>query len=443
LPVEPSHSTEAVDEIGQADLGLRSDHGGGAKDQPAAAFLSGEGALDASVHPDAGDVAVGDVGRLAAGLLAPKLRLKAAAFEHGQVVDPAEGGSHFASSVVRVEFSAAYRPMRRYLTALIAIIAFGVGCCFLINAIVDPLWCFRGNLLRPVNFAFNERMSKMILLMRHLKDYDCLILGSSRVSLLPVSRIKDHHCFNLAFSAGQADEFIAYAHYLRSHGFSPALLIVGVEFENFKEPPAASVVPDFVRELKDPPSAISLYTSLDALRFSILSMEDSSPIDRYYDRDFQCRVPSNAPVYVPPKLPAKPSEAFQLGTSSAARFFELRRMFPVARAIGYVPPISAWTIAQLSLDDQLGTYLAALDRTAAAFDDFFDFGVPSDVTADPKNTYDGTHYSEQINARIAAALEGEATVFGVRWSPGGARDIADLYYERLRSYRLLPATPQE
>jgi hypothetical protein len=129
----------------------------------------------------------------------------------------------------------------------------------------------------------------------------------------------------------------------------------------------------------------------------------------------------------------------RLGVRAAQLFVQLRHMFPEAHAIAYVPPVSAWIIAQIGFDGGLDSYVEALRRTASAYDEFVDFGLPSATTIDPANTYDGSHYSEAVNRQVAAALSQGTAGFGSRW---GARDDAEIaaeYRTRLRHYGLLAA----
>src|SRR5437588_12056500 len=104
--------------------------------------------------------------------------------------------------------------LRTFIIWLLAAAGVVVAGCFTINCLVDPLWYLRGNVLTGINYPFNERLSKINQFLPHLPDYDCLILGSSRSTLLPVQSLKPHHCVNFALSDGQVDEFLLYAHYL-------------------------------------------------------------------------------------------------------------------------------------------------------------------------------------------------------------------------------------
>ena len=324
-----------------------------------------------------------------------------------------------------------HRLLATYIAALVATVGAIAGLCLAINLLVDPLWFLRGNVITGVNFAFNERVAKMNRFLPRMKEFDCLIIGSSRATLLPERQIRGHRCFNLAFSGGRINEFLLYGAYLRARGFAPSLLIVGVDPYNFFGPMPDPDVPDFIRTGTDPPSLLRSYLSLDALDFSIRELEGDSPHHRYYDRDLNCRIVARPREYRPPiALTPLPDHAMA-EVGRAALYAQLRKMFPTARAIGYVPPVSAWTMARLSLAGDLDGYLTALGRIAPAFDEFLDFGIPNTITATPADTYDGSHYSEAVNARIAAALQADDPGPGVDWHRLDGESIAVLYRARL------------
>ena len=323
-----------------------------------------------------------------------------------------------------------------FFGSLLAIAGVIVGACFVVNCLVDPLWYLRGNLLTHINYPFNERLSKIVRLWPRLHDYDCLILGTSRATLLPEDRLAGHRCYNLAFSDGLSNEFLSYAKYLRAQGFAPSLLIVEVRRSELIGPEQPLTLPDFVRSGAPPPSIFATYLSFDAFDFSIRSLRGDAPHHRFYDVDFhaQLEVRSKRHRYKP-EVPIKPEPApFDVHPERAERYVEVRRQFPEARAIGYIPVESAWRIASFSLTGQLDPYLGAIGRIAAAYDRFLDFSIPSPLTASRDGTYDGIHYSRQVNERVAAALLGEPDEIALDWHRDQPAAVTDLYRRRLAEF---------
>src|SRR6185437_1819466 len=96
--------------------------------------------------------------------------------------------------------------LRTFIIWLLAAAGVVVAGCFAVNCLVDPLWYLRGNVLTGVNYAFNERLAAINRFLPRLGEYDCVIFGSSRASLLPDENIEGYHCYNLSFSDGNAPE---------------------------------------------------------------------------------------------------------------------------------------------------------------------------------------------------------------------------------------------
>lgn len=328
------------------------------------------------------------------------------------------------------------RRFRIYGVWLLATAGVILAACFTVNCLVDPLWYLNGNVLTGINYPFNERMATMIRFLPRMHDFDCVIFGTSRASLLPEEKIKDHRCYNLSVSDGQASEYLIYAKYLRARGFSPSLIMVDVKRAEFIGPEQAQEVPDFVRNGTAPPSIFATYLSLDALDFSIRTLRGDAPHHRYYDRDFhaQLEVRSKRHRY-DPKSPIEPTPPpFEVHPERAAAYVELRRQFPETRAIGYIPPESAWRIAAFWLTGQLDPYLAAIGQVASAYDEFLDFSIPSALTESREGTYDGSHYARPVNARVLAGLMANSSDIAVDWRKQDLASITALYHSRLAEF---------
>ena len=328
------------------------------------------------------------------------------------------------------------RRFRIYGGWLLATVGLIVAACFAVNCLVDPLWYLRGNVLTGINYPFNERLAEIIRFLPRLQEYDCIIFGTSRASLLPEEKIQGYHCYNLSVSDGQAREYLLYAKYLQERGFAPRLMIVDVKRADFIGPEQALEVPDFIRDGAGPPSIFASYLSIDALDFSIRTLRGDAPHHRYYNQDFRAELEVRSKRHrYDPKGPIKPEPApFGVHPERAAAYVELRRQFPTARAIGYIPPESAWRIAAFSLTGQLDAYLAAIGKVATAYDEFRDFSIPSKLTEGKEGTYDGSHYSRAVNARVLAGLMADQSDLAVDWRREDLAAVTALYHRRLADF---------
>lgn len=323
----------------------------------------------------------------------------------------------------------------------------GVACILTlaINFIVDPLWYHQGNMLTGVNFAFNERQAKMNQLLRNAASYDCLIIGSSRSTLLPASEFGSYRCFNLSFSGGQIGEFLAFAEYIRDAGIRPKLLIIGVDGFNFLEGQTDPFsIPDYITQKKVPPGFIKTYLSVDSLLLSWRTLRGKSPLPRYYNNRFEALIRDDAPPFRPEisleaeglkRADTKQRDVRRFQPKKSDLYKKLISIFPGARSIAYVPPVSAWHIDAMEKNGSLQSYLDALYVTSRHFDVLIDFSIPSGITWQTNNTYDGSHYSVLVNRQIAyRLLARDRTGWGVNLNELDKQTYSRYYKEAITNF---------
>jgi len=301
------------------------------------------------------------------------------------------------------------------------VVALMLGTTLLINYLIDPLWAYGGNKLGPHNYAYNERHAKTNLFLKNPSQYDCLVLGSSTASLLDRSRIKNYTCFNYSISAGSPPEFVQIAEYVLHYGLKPKLVIIGVDSRVFSRRKFKNRTPGFIKNKIDPPKPLTLLLSLNTLRLSLKSLLHQSPFPRYYTQDFIGDVLAGTPAFKPQRCFSNAFYGQAFNLDNAHYFKTLKTMFPEARLVGYVPPISAWDMATIAEDKTLNSYLNTMHTVAQQFDLFFDFSIPSEITANPSLSFDGHHFSRPTNDKIADFINGTPRSFGVELT-GLSRD---------------------
>ncbi|ABK42915.1 hypothetical protein Mmc1_0389 [Magnetococcus marinus MC-1] len=305
------------------------------------------------------------------------------------------------------------QPIHRYGLALSLTVIGVLGAVFLYNALWDPLWYFAGNQFRPVNYTFDERLSKTNQFLRHPDSYDCFIFGSSRTTLLNPQQIKGYRCFNFAFSSGRIEEIVAYARYVKKWNPNPKLIIVGVDLYNLAKWEDALSIPAFVQRMEKPPSALRSYLSWGAVALSRQLQRGQSPLPRYYDGQFICRVEDGLPPYQPAL--DRPSDRLKLplGGHNLHHYAALAEIFPHSQRLGYIPPESTRHVAFWLEHYRLETIINLYQQVKTHFTRFYDFALPSQITANPAYTYDGSHYDLSVTQRIAHRLSGHVDEFGL------------------------------
>lgn len=299
----------------------------------------------------------------------------------------------------------------------------------LINSLVDPLWYGTGNRLTGQNFSFNERVSKTNLLLHSQRQqYDCLILGSSRVTLIKASAFKNQHCFNYSFSAGQIEEFVAYAKYAKEKGLNPKKVYVGVDAFNFNK----STSPNSIGKI-EPQPMYQAYFSLDVFFFSMRTLLGLSPNPRYYNPSFESELVKNPPTFEPKFF--NNQESGICNASKVKEYEKLRAVFPNAEFVGYVPPLSAWNVVNESYSHRMiDCDLQAFYQISKIFNVMYDFSIPSSITTQEKNTYDGSHFIEEIQAQVAEVLQGKPSNFGIRINQYSFTEYQKFYKMKIKEF---------
>lgn len=284
--------------------------------------------------------------------------------------------------------------------------SFLLGSVATINWLIDPLWYDHGNVLTGKNFAFNERITKTNLFLRTKDqvDYDCIILGSSRVTTLRKSEFTKNDCFNYALKGAEIPDFINYADFLKNQGIEPEVVYIGIDGFNFVEKQRKEQQPFAIENLQTK-SPLEAYLSADVLLFSAMTLLGVSPDPgNFYDQNFEPVDFASPPVYVPKFY--TPAARQKCDLSSVETFASLKEFFPNAKFVAYVAPISAWSVVNDTYGRGLmDCHLSAFHQLSQRFDVMYDFSIPSEVTQNPDNTFDGSHYSVKVNNRIAKILQ--------------------------------------
>jgi len=99
--------------------------------------------------------------------------------------------------------------------------------------------------------------------------------------------------------------------------------------------------------------------------------------------------------------------------SVVEKYQQLKTLFDSSKFIGYVPPVSLWVIASMD-KEELSSYLDSIFRISRFISPFYDFSVPSKITANQSNTFDGSHYNIQTNRLITERINNKSQLFGIR-----------------------------
>ncbi len=311
-----------------------------------------------------------------------------------------------------------------------------IGTVGLTNWLIDPLWYSQGNQITGQNFPFNERISKTNLILNTKdKNYNCLILGSSRVIALKASKFKNESCFNYSFKGGWADDFVEYAQFAKDQGINPETVYVGVDGFNFVKENKFNEQGSAASQSATP-SIFQAYFSLDVLTFSAMTILGMSPDSaNYYNNNFEIEEFENPPEYKPSFY--EPLEAQSCDLSRVEVYGKLKEIFPNAKLVGYVPPRSAWAVVLETYDrDLTNCELEGIYQVAQIYDEMYDFSIPSSITKEPDHTYDGSHFTPEINDLVAKIMQGKKDddLFGIRVDNYRLNQYKSIYKREIKTF---------
>ena len=254
------------------------------------------------------------------------------------------------------------------------------------------------------------------------------------MTALRKSEFTNHNCFNYALKGAELPDFVDYANFINNQGIEPDIVYIGIDGLNFVEKERKEQQPIEVESLQTK-SPLEAYLSADVLLFSAMTLLGLSPDPgNFYDQNFEPVDFANPPTYDPKFY--NPAELQRCDLSSVETFASLQEFFPNAKFVAYVPPRSAWSIVNDTYGRGLmDCYLLAFHELSQRFDAMYDFSIPSAVTKNPDNTFDGSHYSVTVNNRIAKILQGESDdTFGIRVDQYNFDDYRAIYRQKLREF---------
>lgn len=335
--------------------------------------------------------------------------------------------------------------LARYVFHSLAGLLTGLVFIIITNWAIDPFWYSGGNKVTGVNFGFDERTSRTILLLRDLERYDCLVFGSSVSTVLDPASFQQNECYNYAVSAGQIEEYLILAEYIKKRGYVPRKIYLELNLlalmqsdneENIADF-VSSKMPDFIEEMREPQGELMNYLSLDTFRYSIRALLGLNPTIRLYDKNFVCNIKLDAAPHFDPKSSVmnQPLDIRWVASRFAA-YQRFRDIFPDSEIVAFVHPVSVWHVTRYHQQGLLLPLLEESYQLNQIFDKVFDFAVPSEITINPSLTWDGTHYLPEVYSSMAARMEGKQGSFGLALQDLSYSSYKDVYLNGIQKFSL-------
>ena len=327
--------------------------------------------------------------------------------------------------------------VRLYLITTLA----GILFFALFNYTIDPLWTFcHHNRFNNAQPGFDERQQKTNrAYFCGLKQYDTLLLGSSRTTYINQHDFTPMHVFNYASVAMYPSEYrgwIAQAKKIKGTPFRT--IILGVDFFGTNN---GSFGKQQMKEAPDPSHYFDITTSflyrykmlftLDTLYRSIASLKHATrPGTTDYTRD---NVKQTIHISAARKAQAVQHQQGLYGTLVYGKsyhynphlkeiFESLKKENPHTRFILFTTPISKPLFCMLVKQGKLPAYEAWLRMLVNVFGEVYDFMGINTVTQKAENYADLHHFYPEFGTLIAKRITGQRDLslpddFGIRVTP--------------------------
>lgn len=287
----------------------------------------------------------------------------------------------------------------------------------MVNYLVDPLWCFGHSFSWNQRQAgFDERLQKANLLTFGGGDYNALLLGSSRTTVIPAEFFTGMNVFNLSVSSMmpiEYNEFIEFAKGQLGHDFDT--IVLGIDFygtnANFRKNENKSA-DYYFKKINAPLYRWTSLLSTDLLGRSYRNLKNNyKSLDMYYDREnhhvFEKVTAEERTSRTKAQLTFYKDNLYGEDYQAAdiySMFEQLKKNNPNTKFIVYTTPPSV-ELWRLLLDEgRLPDYQQFISDSVHVFGSVVDFMGINSVSTNPNNYMDAHHFYKETGGDIVRRL---------------------------------------
>ena len=326
---------------------------------------------------------------------------------------------------------------KTWLKTFLSVFVGGLAVLVLVNAVADPMLVlpFMHRFNNRVRFI-NERQQKTNLLyFSHYygtKDYDGVILGSSRSSGLNPTLFQPYTVFNYAAAASRPQEAASYATFAQDlHGKPLQVIILGLDFMSAAGTPSQSRTKGepviYTQDVKKPFYTLANLMNLKAFHLATRNLRANlhPTKENYFERHADAVVEYFRPG--PADQQAAFNETLGIYQNIYAQFHynpdyktilqEVKNAFPHTRFIVFTTPVAKPHLELLYAAGLADSYKQWLTDIVDVFGEVHHFMDENEVTrnytayfADSHHLYPGA--ADLIAQRIQGRLDGVPADFG-------------------------------
>jgi len=284
-----------------------------------------------------------------------------------------------------------------------------------INYIVDPYWTFsHSNILNNKQIDFNERQQKTNYLYYVNKNYDGLILGSSRTTYINQEKLQGN-IFNYAANGMYPYE---YKYYIESFENitknPPKTIILGMDFfgsnktvnHQFENQNALENSKEFLYRYK-------LLFNFDVIKYSIKDIKQNIKISRpFYNRKNIKNIPLIKNIDLVVKKGTRTLQTYQYDDKLSSYFSNLKEEYPKSKFIIYTTPVYVNQFKLYMNNNLQDSYFRWIKSLIDIFGEVHNFMIIDKYTTDKNNFFDSNHATPKFCDIIANSLNQTNTDFG-------------------------------
>lgn len=293
--------------------------------------------------------------------------------------------------------------MKKFLRKIAPFVLFILTLEIAIPMLVDPYNVFHWKQIRDNGVEPNSNYIKMQYVLHNPDKFDSFLFGSSRTGFINVENIPEGSWYNMSYSEGLPEEHLENLQVMIEHGIIPKNVMIGVDnISCFVDPSMHES--QFYRIPYPTGNKLSFYSNYFSIRgvFESLDIvlehevEDPDYVARYYRSGSSLRDPSLAGQWETdaPYWEYYYKDYLGDGVLAIRRIAELCEEYDI-NLILFTNPIYYKTYEE----SKLYGYEQFLEWISDPHD-YYNFSGINDITTDPNNYYEPSHYTEEVGDMI-------------------------------------------
>ena len=292
--------------------------------------------------------------------------------------------------------------MKKFFLCLMTFIFIGLFGLAFTNWKYDELGILRGD-FSAVRLEPDQHVVKMRHVLSHPSQYDSFAFGSSRVAKIDLTRIPEGTWYNMSYSEGMPDEWLADLQQMLDHGVNVRRVLIGLDDGSFRmAPDAHENRMDFRRPYR--PYDVEFYLNELFKKPKHVNPADVQQHGALYDiyKTGRSYAPASVEAFIDehPAEHAKDERLFlssaYVGNHAEQTLATLQKIKELADEHHIELTIFFNPMYQTTYVDNDLSELASFKRRLASIVDYYDFCSLNGITTNPSNYYESSHYRPPV-----------------------------------------------